>query len=180
MAEAGFHHFFPGANPSIVQQYLPIFECDHRAHLGCLLNSVYSYCLRDDTWGIRSPSTYRCGACYSPLRRDIRAFSQFWGARSTFPGNGHRSDDNNRAHIYPRQIPMGTLLHMHYRPMPYNAIDNNPDPANSVITSRLHPEAPDQMITSAWGMDFTAFPPTGLLIGPGIIPPITWLVHILL
>ena len=37
MAEAGFHSFFPGTNPCNVHLYLPIFEFDHKAHLGCLL-----------------------------------------------------------------------------------------------------------------------------------------------
>ena len=147
MAEAGFHFFFPGANPTNVNGYFSIFECNHQAHLGCLLNNVYSYSLRDDIWGIRSPSSYRCGACSSPLRRDFRAYSEFWGSRSAFPGLGHRSLNNLEAHIYPRPLNVPTLLAMHFRPMPYNVPQFNPDPSTILPISRLFP--PPQPITEA-------------------------------
>ena len=67
---------------------------------------------------------------------------------------------------------------MHFRPMPYNVPQLNPDPSTILPISRLVP--PPQPVTAAWGMDFTIYPPTGTLVGPGPTPPITWLVHILL
>ena len=112
MAEAGFQYFFPGTNPNQVHRFLPIYIPVHTLAIGCLFNSVYSYSLRDDTWGLRSPSSYRCGSCYSPLRTDIQAFSQFWGARTAFPGRGYHSVNNSVAHIYPRQVPIHTLYEL--------------------------------------------------------------------
>ena len=58
------------------------------------------------------------------------------------------------------------------------ALNSTQTPPQSYPSQDSSP--PQQPITEAWGMDLTIYPPTGILVGPGPTPPITWLVHILL
>ena len=69
---------------------------------------------------------------------------------------------------------------MNFRPLPYNVPESWPDPHTPAPPSATRRFPPREPTNTAWAMDLSMHPPSGLLVGPSTTLPATWLIHILL